>query len=957
MKRKTILSLMSLALCTFAATAQTWKLTDMTSTEFENGGNSQFSFAEYKLETGTYSNFTIFNDSGRVNWFDCSVPERFAGETLGEPSANNPNDGKNDYYAVLRKSWMDEFVKGRDNRAPSWTFISEDFQVYPNCYANSAIVFTAPSEGYYKVQSSIIRQDWLVNDSLIAKFRFREQGTTTVPTTATVGKDYPYGQGGELYDLPGEQSAAGNIYQVHKRVPATGEFYIYLKAGDQITAEADASHFYGTKFTDRENNWPRNGWARSKWLQFDVTKLDETPTDYVNPYAVNIEFNQKLIDLIYAFYELKDNKVGYGIGEYNQESIDAFFEVNKDLLDLSDAEVMELTAIQAQAFYEKLYSALEAFKLTANKVDYTLAENTILFQVASDPFWGPIFEKQFTKTEDATRANPWNFVKYSKGTGLYSNFVGDGTTIYGDWLYKGAVTKTDCWHDAENNWCWMAKDGTVSCGTYGASATGPAFVYTAISDGIYKVNSSIKRDVAKSRAWYMWETFRFSEGGITVAETVVPASSYMFRKEYGKNGDGTVVNAEYYINMKAGDAFSIDITTADDAINSGNTATYFSNLPVIKLSDEEAATLQGTPDNYYNAYGAADFSKFDEIISETMSAVQEITASDALGVGNYSQAKIDAFLATASEMNDKRDAGGLTQADANIMATELQSTYDQFVANYNVAYMTPTTLPDGPYMIMQNNAYLTAKAGERLVGGRNANCAPYLSEAYNFNEDGLKTNQVWYIKHFKPTGEITDGEGNVTTVDLADPTPAYFIYSVYEGETWNTFTDLDELANSIYLDDYGLQRLNGVNSNALSGKPTVVSDSLYHRHNFISDGTAYAIYTPKSDCSMTFSTNSSNYTNYVSASKVYAFTLIPWTADYTAIETVGADETQQIIAYGTANAVELKSNVETSAIVYNATGSEVAKVQLSSTPVQLSLGAGFYIVKAANGATAKVLVK
>lgn len=948
---------MSLALCSFASTAQTWKLTDMTSAEFQNGGNSQFSFAQYKLETGAYSNFTIFNDSGRVNWFDCSVPERFAGETLGEPSTSNPNDGKNDYYAVLRKSWMAEFVKGRDNRAPSWTFISEDFQVYANCYANSAIVFTAPAEGYYKVQSSIIRQDWLVNDSLMAKFRFREQGATTVPTTATVGKDYAYGQGGELYNLAGEQTAAGSTYQVHKRTPATGEFIIYLKAGDQITAEADASHFYGTKFTDRENNWPRNGWARSKWLQFDVTKLDGTPTDYVDPYAVNTEFNQKLVALIYAFYELKDNKVGYAIGEYNQESVDAFFEANKDLLNLSDAQVMALTAIQAQAFYEKLYTAFEAFKLTSNKVDYLLAENTILFQVATDPFWGPIFEKQFTKTIDDTRANPWNFVKYSKGTGKYTDFVGDGTTIYGDWLYKGTITKTYCWHDATNNWCWMAKDGHVSCNTYGTTATGPAFVYTAISDGIYKVNSSVKRDVSKSRAWYMWETFRFAEGGIKVAETVVPATSYMFRKEYGNNGDGTVVNAEYYIKMKASDAFSIDITTADNATNNGNTDTYFSNLSVIKLSDEEATAFQGTPDNYYNAYGAADFSKFDNILSQTVAAVQSLTATDALGKGNYNKTKIDAFLATANTMNDKRDQGGLTQADANIMATDLQTAYDQFVLNYNTEYMAPATLPDGAYLIMQNNAYLTAKAGERLVGGRNANCSPYLSSAYNFNTDGLKTNQVWYIKHFQPTGKITDDQGNVTTVDLADPTPAYFLYSVYEGQTWSTFTDLDETATSVYLDDIGLQRLNGTNTNTLSGKPTVVSDSLYHRHNVIFDGSAYAIYTPISKCSMTFSTSTSGYVNYVTDSKSYVFTFIPWTADYTAIETVGDDEAQQIIAYGTANAVELKSNVETSATVYNATGSEVAKVQLSSTPIRLSLGAGFYIVKAANGATAKVLIK
>lgn len=905
---------------TTAVAQTTYKLTDMTASEFEQGGNKTFSFEQYNLATGDYTPFTVYSDSGRVNFYDYSVPERFGNVSLGEPSSKNLNDGSTDFYQDLKWSWAAEKVIGRDNRAPSFTYVSSDFQVYPNIWANAAIIFSVPEDGYYKVESSLIRQDWSSTDSLWAKFRFRYSGETNVSPDKTIGKDYPYGWNGEPYEL---QGATAN-YTVYSREPANGAFYIYAKAGDKISAEADASHFYGrTNFTDRENNWPRRAWARTKWLQLDVTKVEEAnAVDAVNPYFVDAALNQKLIDVIYGYYDKLaefEDPIGYGVGQWSEQSQTTFEKAVASILNLSDEQIKKLPALQSQIYYENFTKAYVIFLASANTVDYSLPENNILFGFPEgDTYWTPIVDKQFPKIEDEDRPSPWNFKLYSKATGLYTDFAG-----YGDWLYKSVITETECWHGLDNKWDFITKKGITCTNTYGTTCVGPAIIYTALSDGIYKVNSTVTRDVTKARDWYMWETFRFLEGGLTDT-TAIAAGSYIFRAEYGKSGDGSAVSRQYYINLKKGDAFSIDITTADDAQNKGNATTTFNNLSVVKLSQDELSSFDEKSTDYYNAYQTADFKTFDATYAQFADSLAHLSIGN--GYYEYTQTKIDNYKVVADSLlkvRNSTEAISFTQSQANILTYELETAFSKLIKNFNIRIENTATLPSGAYYIKQDGLFVTANTGTRLETGRVAASAPHLAE---FIEQGVKNSQVW----------------NVTNDDTLG---IYSFTSVLSGESW----DKD---GKVFLDEMGLERLGNTEFSRQSYD--------YFWHQVAYDGKAWAIYTPINEYTLTFSSNTAVLRNFATGYRGFVFTFYPYTADFdptTPIEEVGAEAKAQIAAITIANGIQLSSTTKTKVSIYNGTGAQVAEVTLASEPTTLNLASGFYIIKAANGETLKVLVK
>ena len=938
MKKKTLFSMLGVALCSMGITAQTYKLHDMTSEEFEAGGNQHFSFSEYRLASGTYSPLTVYSDSGRVNYFDIYLPECFQTQVIGTKSASSVAAEKS-WYEPLFWSLSNKKVNltvGKSNDASSFIYVAningESYETYPTLLGTVALEFKVPADGYYKFTSTAIRQDFrpdvVGNDSyLMAKFRFRQNGEKWVDQSSTLGFDYKFGglaDGTEFsYDKEAMGGNGAGIFTYYKTNPTPHIFYAYLKAGDIITAESDISHKYKTNlFMDSTNYWARDAWGRTRWTQFDaevVTKeVAEAQENFVNPYEAGdedyVKLLRDLVDECSVFAADAGLNIGEGVGQFDQADVDAFNLVVDEFFKLAEKE--GLISFTAKVYYGKLQKEFEVFKAKAHTIDFDSPDNCWLFLIPETSTFYSNFEKQFAKT-DAN--SPWDFKSYTVSSGIYNALANFDT---------GNKSGIQGWYDNAGDWFYIAKNG----GVHPLATKSPVITFKAAADGLYHAATTVQRDPGNKNKNYMYTRYRFVKGGIEDGITSVDKESFMFSDAYGNADNNVPVSRDFYVKMKAGDV----ITFEEDAYttnSNGSAGTTWQKLMVLKVpADQEESTIEANKDSYFDAYALAnDFHKLDSVINavdEGMATVQ--VTDDPNEVGKYPSAakyEVDDALDAAKEI----DRANATQYEVDKMTRDLSAVYAKFLTTLQIRYEKEETLASGPYYITKDGMVLTTDTYWTSGTEQPAMFAHLQPLA---EPTGVKNNQVFDIQFNAEAGN-------------EDPL-RYTLQCVPKDETW-----IDSPA--YHITETGQVR-EGDKSVAQS---TTGSNNTWRNHSLIYDGTNWCIYNVYKKTSLIFDADVTKRPA-TSGDKLYLYKLIPMDkiGDWRSIEEVSAAATTaQIVAITTEGGAELYGTEEMRATVYNAAGGVVMEMQLSTSATRVNLPAGFYMVKAANGATAKMIVK
>ncbi|HEY6913679.1 MAG TPA: LamG-like jellyroll fold domain-containing protein [Paludibacter sp.] len=307
-------ALLMLIVSVHAGWAQTYSLKDLTSTEFSAGGNQYWSFEKHDVGVGTYSTFTTFGDnSNAVNYYDPYITERFN----FYPIMNKPETGSQ--YTTKRRAWFsdpNEYLYVAEEY-PAGTTVGTnltygDHATYPDSLMgyevyslsagkNSAITFTVPADGYYRVDMRVLREDLWSTIGVMKVYQFFRFGGTG--TAYSTGKEFSYGKSQGIDLLQASNSAllaealthipetpqvisGGNATRGLPTYSTSNYIYFYAKAGDKISFEADARSTGNTETSSLGQS--RGAYARTKWINLAVSVSDQATASasdrFINPY-------------------------------------------------------------------------------------------------------------------------------------------------------------------------------------------------------------------------------------------------------------------------------------------------------------------------------------------------------------------------------------------------------------------------------------------------------------------------------------------------------------------------------------------------------------------------------------------------------------------------------------------------------------------------------------------------
>lgn len=936
MRKKTILSLLGVALCSMATMAQTYKLTDMTETEFEAGSNTHFQFDQYRFASETYTSFPVYTETGRVNFFDRYWPEYFQGTPAGESVV--AVGGNTDYYSPQKWSWAAKEVGqsvGEDGKDPlSFIYISRidenTYETYPTLRGQAAISFTAPAEGYYKVTAKVERMDQNVDGvpgAPMAKFRFRQQGIKTLAPSSTLGMDVLYGM--DTDPLETFIAKAGTNYdgadKTYKKTQSvTNVFYVHIKAGDMITAEADISHLLGTmgSLSDTTTYWAREAWARTRWTQFDaevVTQQDaEASGRYVDPYSANDEYIQLFKDLFTECSAYAGDAVpGVNIGEYDEADIDAFWNVLNAYGEA--AKDPNLLGFTAKTYYERLTEQFKEFKAKAFTVDFQLPENRWLFQIPANSALYPDFEKQFLPSEDSGKAenSPWDFKTYTVASGIYNNWQNFGTGSM-------AGAEVTAFYNGTGDWLYLAKTGNM----HPTTAISPVITFTAEKDGLYRASTRVQRNKGNNNANYMYMRYRFVKGGIEDGVTSVAKDNFMFADAYGHKDSNKPVSRDFYVTLKAGDVITFE-EDAYTAGSNGSAGTDWEKLMVLMIPAESAQdTINANLDKYFDPYQkATDFAAMDSVLNVTKTFMESVKdkIKEEPQVGEYPEAakwEIDDAVAAAEDLRNDDET---TQVELNLGVVALSNAFSKFQASLTVRYEDGETFESGAYYIEKDGLYLTVDS---------------------FWTTGTATVRMY--AHFEPiitplakNNQVFNVQFNETYTD-----PLRFTLTTCpKDETW-----ADD--GEYHITEKGEIRM----GNTVEAQSNTNNNHTWRNHSLIYDGEKWCIFNVQNNWSIVFTSDLTAFPT-MPKTKEYLYKFVKFGTPGVSVENINADAQAAINVFNVDNGVGLSSAEAMAAVIYDAAGKAITNVELSSSPVTMTLPAGFYVVKAANGATAKVMIK
>jgi hypothetical protein len=928
--------------------AQTYSLHALTDAEFEAGGNTYWSFEKYDAATGIYSPFTTYGDSGRVNYFDRYNPERYA----SYPIMSNP-EVLSDPYPVKRNSWFndknDYLYVGRDypDGTPLlnlgyWTSIpstTRGYEVYSaptavgGTFRNAAITFTVPANGYYRVDMSVLREDNIRVEEMHVIQRFRYEGQNTVPDVSRINQGFAYGKGGTTADDPSivipsapENPTVGEV-RYAAQTPVSETFYIYAKAGDKISFEADARGVY-------VNNNVRDLWARTKWTNLTLTVTDETtaktdPGKFVDPYAEDQEALKELGDLL----DRAEALIGaFSSNTYPQAALNTL----QAIFEAIDNAYADIRALEAAGFIEQLQTAIDNYLASAYglkvKYDFNDVTDNIVPDASGSGNDGTLYNEA-----SIISMGKYNVLNLGNGTGYLDMGATAGNVV----ATMGNYTISAYYHvdtlaslSGNGHFLW-----TFSTQTANSAAAGQ-YIYYQLSKQRHTIassgwNSEKAIELGTATPKSEWQHVVYRQTG-TKGELYINGQKVLESAEDNPIPQpmGTIATATPY-NWIARPAFSNDNYLKNTLVYDFRLYNQAVEIDSISRWAELVADL-----NHELNYGSqGDFSQLTALIAQYNAILATISIGD--GVGQYPEAAKTEFgdaIATA-QIFVNANTGSQYLIDAKI--AELKAEYDVFTNKVGVTVVYPASAGEtqynfesGLYYIEVGDYYLTMPE----TGAVNT----YLElRTYISNDDKLHNNQVWNVQ-YNPT------KSDLTT----DPPQA--LYSFVSGkEVW----DAD---GSWHMDEVG--RMKEGNTEVTQSETGANWDWREHRIYF--NGTAYSFVNNHNSKAIVFANETENEQPQSLDNKKFNFrfrTIDDVVADPkrpNAIPVLTAGNKAQI-AGGRGEILVLGAKAGDGIAVYDISGRLVKTLKAGNNESRFNIGSGLYIVRIA-GQTAvagKVIVR
>ena len=673
-----------------AASAQTWSLVGMTDDDFANGGTSQWHFEKYTYATGQYTQFVNFAPFSTANYVDIYQPERVGGMLIQNLEDVVP-DGEFTWVYYKRTAWYDTewTASSRADANAKFVYVSRlpelanAIEVCGNQEFTPAMSFTAPQDGYYKVQADIIRQDGANLTAINVVPRFRAAGTDHVDADVSLGLEFPFGAGGELIEgVVNNKLEDGAEQRFTPQQSTAFTCTFYAKQGDIISFEVN---YYSLP----ASAWPRDYYPRAFYKQLDITLTDEASAKadehFVDPYD-ETQLNAMREQLNAYMDRLSTLNAGTEVGDVPEEKWNEF----DQLLDQYDRWIADgtINATNVAQYVKQLEQAWARLQSAVIRYDVQAEGNYCLFayDVQADGTF------QVTNNPDAMAENtnlPWGF---------YARNVGNGTLEQLENHDANNKATESAWYKGSGDWFYITDQGAMHPMTNRA----PAIMFTAPDDGTYRIDLTLYRPnpnpSVENPLYIRW--FHLYDG----AENVAQSEQAVLSEQYGSvanDGEGgkKPVSTAFYAYLKAGDRlfFEIDCYTANR--NSSAGTQILSLTAMSHVTDYEPITPTEAKESgllFINPYAAGDCTQLRQIVAEAENTIA--TTQVGAEPGLYPQEAADELqsaVALAHDMLKQEGDPALTQGLVDEMAQTLQRAIATYLASRN-----PVTLqPEGQFSI------------------------------------------------------------------------------------------------------------------------------------------------------------------------------------------------------------------------------------------------------------------
>lgn len=777
----------------YAASAQTYRLGDMTLDEFKAGGTEVFSFEKYTYGSG-YSKFQNCDEQSTANYVDIHQVEYVGGNIITEIEGVTAA-GETTWASNRRTAWYDMYFDEtpRTDSKNKFTYVCYDerpgygLELNGNDEQTAAISFTAPADGYYKVTGKVVRQD--INSgfgTLDLVPVFRQKADLDKRILSTLSFNYT-SECGEWPEGDGHfRLADGGTRRYIAQQPTEFTFTFEAKEGDVITFEES------TASSGRSSNWARDFQARTFLPQLDVTTITqeeaEAADNFLSPY---VEFDES------AFYaridELQDQfntfVAGEEYGQYPQEALDAFNQFLNSLYAALDNELVN--ALTVNEYYEKMEQAWQTLQTAQVKFILESEGNYILYKTVqeTDESGNPVekvaYDSEVMENNDDT---PWGYYYHDLNSGQYIRFANHNASNK-----SGAVA----WYKGGGDWLYLTDGGAL----HPTVTQAPAIMFTAPADGVYRVVYDIYRpnpNASVENPLYVRNYYLAADA------QSVDKTNDIYSQEYGsvKNdgmGGKKPIKGSMYVYLKQGDRIITEVdcwttnrnSSAGTQINAYYVLSHINNETPYTIDD---AVRSG--ETFYNPYVAGDATALKEAV---VAANNQI---DVIGIANIGTEEGQYDAAVYDELKALLDEA----ATAISGAEQGDPTYDQILLNDLAIKINGKTsdLADArkPFEKFINGTFSIQLAGtNRYLTQKNSAGAHHYA--------GFLTNDIVWVDDVDsgeegamlptyPSGSVgADAEKNGVSIEEYDWT---FIFSQLEGVDGTQITNaLGYLTSDAYV--------------------------------------------------------------------------------------------------------------------------------------------------------------
>ncbi len=901
MRRNFIYVLMMLFVVALSASGQTYKLNDMTATEFEAGGNTQWSFERYTIATGNYSLLTTYGADGRINYFDRYNPERFAGILICQAPEvlSNP-------YPVKRNSWYDTTIEyvyvGRDYEDYTGP---KGYEVYPTLTANSIITFKVPADGFYKVDMSIVREDNINIEPLEAITRMRLGGESQVAPTASLGFNFYFGAGGNSANPEPKPENPSENLRFDKQQVVSNYFYVHAKANDKISFEVGV----GERAVTPSN--PRDAWGRAKWTNLVLTTVTEEVAKadqekFVDLYDDDDSYMDEYNELLDKAYELIDNpdydkypEAAYGA------YVDAFEAIISDAVNITRMNV-DLYVARLKATINMYLASEIGLKL---HYDFANTENDTVPDLSGNGYAGALLSG--AKVE---KMGEYNVLELGNANGYLDMGKSFGNVIgtMGDYTISSYVRIDESSSITGNgNFLWTFASQAVCDKTVGKyinyRVTNQKYAYS-LTGWEKEYNFDAKAPLAKGE----WKHVVFKQKGNIAAlyvDGVVVVQVDTIQKSTAANPSAVGATVANWIGRPqfSGDSYL------------KNTKVYDFRVYNYAIEDSEITTMAEKIEDLeyaYNYGGDGDFTALKALIAEYRAIASGADVGE--NMGQYPEAAIFEFEDAIFVAQDLVDDNKGSQYLIDAAVKKLEDAYVTFMAAAVSIIVTSTSecaLESGIYYVKAGKYYLTAPVG--------AVNNTYLTMSKKLeNPELLNNRQTWNVQF--------------NAIEAA-ANPARYSFVSCLDDNWTTAT--------IHMDELGRVKLGGLDAT----ESTTGDNHIWRNHSIYYNGTAYAIVNVKNNTSLVFkgteNTDGSIKTEYsTSADKKFIFDIVKLADDKTSIKPNSASSSA--IVYDGGNMIVLEGiNAGSLIKVYDFSGRMLKQVKANASREEINIQKGMYIVK------------